>query len=98
LILGLTPNQVQDPALGLVEPHEVHAGPFLNLVQVPLDGMLSLRCVSCTIQLGVIFRLAEGALNPTVSVKDEDIKLVKLLCSAYTCLRFDTVLFCPSTN
>ncbi|KAK4816777.1 hypothetical protein QYF61_022889 [Mycteria americana] len=63
LILGVAPTQVQDPALGLVEPHEVHIGPLLELVQVPLDSILSLRCVNCTTQLGVICKLAEGALD-----------------------------------
>jgi len=48
LISGLAPAQVQDFALGLAEPHEVHTGPILNLVQVPLDGILSFWCVNCT--------------------------------------------------
>ncbi|KAK4831083.1 hypothetical protein QYF61_015281 [Mycteria americana] len=74
LISGVALTQVQDPALGLVEPHEVHISPLLELVQVPLDGILSLRCVNCTTQLGVICKLAEGALKPTVYVTDEDIK------------------------
>ncbi|KAK4823355.1 hypothetical protein QYF61_001703 [Mycteria americana] len=56
----------QDLALGLVEPHEVHTGPVLKSVQVPLDGIPSLRCVNRTTQLGVICKLAEGALDPTV--------------------------------
>lgn len=30
--------------------------------------------VGCTTQLGAIPKLAEGALHPTVSVTDEDIK------------------------
>jgi len=54
---------MQDLALGLVEPHEVHTGPLFRLVQVPLDGILSCWCVSCTTQLGVICKLGEGALN-----------------------------------
>ena len=55
-------------ALGLVEPHEVHMGPFLDLVQVPLNGIPSLRCVNRTTQLGVICKFAEGALDPTMSL------------------------------
>ncbi|KAK4823233.1 hypothetical protein QYF61_000093 [Mycteria americana] len=46
LILGVAPTQVQDLALGLVEPHEVHMGPLLQLVQVPLDDILCLSLVS----------------------------------------------------
>ncbi|KAK4810205.1 hypothetical protein QYF61_011799 [Mycteria americana] len=56
----IAPTQVQDPALGLVEPHEVHTGPLLQLVQVP--------------QLGVICKLAEGALILAVNVIDENIE------------------------
>ncbi|KAK4829736.1 hypothetical protein QYF61_006445 [Mycteria americana] len=73
-ILGVAPTQVQDLALDLVEPHEVHMGPLLKFVQVPLDGILSLRHVNRTTQLGVVFKLAEGALDPTVCVIDEDMK------------------------
>ncbi|KAK4830883.1 hypothetical protein QYF61_013812 [Mycteria americana] len=58
LILGIALTQVQDLALGLVEPHEVHTGPLLQIVQVPLDGIPSLRRVNCTTQLGVICKLA----------------------------------------
>ncbi|KAK4825953.1 LOW QUALITY PROTEIN: hypothetical protein QYF61_003471 [Mycteria americana] len=39
LIPGIAPTQVHDLALGLVEPHQVHMGPLLELVQVPLDGI-----------------------------------------------------------
>ncbi|KAK4831400.1 hypothetical protein QYF61_017531 [Mycteria americana] len=74
LILGVALTQVQDLALGLVEAHEVHMGPLLKLVQVPVDGIPSLRCVNSTTQLGVICKLAEGALDPTVYVIDEDVK------------------------
>ncbi|KAK4807441.1 hypothetical protein QYF61_001992 [Mycteria americana] len=49
-------------------------GPLLQLVQVPLDGILSLRHVNHTTQLGIICKLAEDALDPTVYVVDEDIK------------------------
>ncbi|KAK4826723.1 LOW QUALITY PROTEIN: hypothetical protein QYF61_010976 [Mycteria americana] len=64
----------QDPALGLAEPHEVHPGPLLQLVQVALDDIPSFWRVSCTTQLGVICKLAEGALNITVNVIDENIQ------------------------
>jgi len=54
---------MQDLAIHLVEPHDVHIGPFLKLVQGPLDGIPSFWCVNCTTQLGVICKLAEGALD-----------------------------------
>lgn len=37
----------------------------LKPVLVPLDGIPSLRCADHTSQLGVVGKLAEGALNPT---------------------------------
>ncbi|KAK4824889.1 hypothetical protein QYF61_021129 [Mycteria americana] len=70
LVIALT--QVQDLALGLVELHEVHRGPLLKLVKVPLDGIPSLKGISCTTRLGVICKLAEGALNPTAYAINKD--------------------------
>ena len=49
-------------------------GPPLKPVKVPLDGIPSLQCVNRTTQLGVIDKLAEGALNPTVHVADKEVK------------------------
>jgi len=68
--LGVAPTHVQDPALGLIEPYEVHMGPFLELVQVPLDRIL--QHVNHTTQLGVICKLPEGSL-------DHSILLMKIL-------------------
>ncbi|KAK4826362.1 hypothetical protein QYF61_007956, partial [Mycteria americana] len=51
LIPGVALTQVQDPVVGPVEPHEVHMGPLLKLVQVPLDGILSLRHVNSSLSL-----------------------------------------------
>jgi len=51
-----------------------HKGPLLKLVQVPLDGILSLWHVDCTAQLGVTCKLAEGALDTAAYVTDEDMK------------------------
>jgi len=72
-ILGAALTQMQDLALGFAEPHEVQTGPTVQLVQVPLDAIPSFWHVSCTTQLGIICRLAEGALNLPVYVIDEDI-------------------------
>ena len=70
---------MQDLALGLVDPHEVHTGPLLQLVQVSLDGIPSLRYVDRTTRLGVICKLAEGILNPTVIDEDLAFVLVQFL-------------------
>ena len=43
-------------------------------VQVPLNGIPSLQRINHTTQLGVVGKLAEGALGPTVHVTDKDIK------------------------
>jgi len=51
VILRVALTQVQDLALGLVEPQEVHMGPLLKLVQVPVDGILSVRCVNGPLSL-----------------------------------------------
>ena len=45
-----------------------------ELVQVPLDCILSFWCVNCTTHIDVICKLAEGALDSIVFVTDEDIK------------------------
>ena len=74
LIPGVAPTHVQDLALGLVEPHEVHTGALLKFVQVPLDGIPFFWCVDCTIKLGVICKPAESALDLTVHIIVENIK------------------------
>ncbi|KAM6384895.1 dTDP-D-glucose 4,6-dehydratase isoform 4-T5 [Alca torda] len=70
----LTMTQVRDLALGLVELHDVRTDPPLKPVQVPLDGIPSLQHVDRATQLGVVGKLAEGTLNPTVHVTDKDVK------------------------
>ena len=41
---GVVPPQVQDPALALVEPHQVPLCPTLQPVQVLLNGSTAFRC------------------------------------------------------
>lgn len=61
---------LQDLAFG--KPQEAHMSPLLELAQVALDGIL--RHANHTTQLGVIHKLAEGALDPSVYVIDEENK------------------------
>ena len=68
LIGSVTIGQVKDLALGLAEPLDLLMGPLLKLVQVPLDGILSLRHVDHTAQLGIVCKYAKGALDPTKSL------------------------------
>lgn len=39
-VAGITPNQLQHSALGLIKPHYIHVGPLLKLVQVPVEASL----------------------------------------------------------
>jgi len=91
-VLGIAPAHVQDLALDLVEPCEVRTGPFLNPVKVPLGDIFFLQCVNCTTQLGVVGKLAEGALSPTVHVADKE---VKQHGSQNSALRNPTCHWCP---
>jgi len=63
--------QVQDLALGLVETHEVHTGPILELVQVPLDGFASFQfqpmIVICIYEVELIFLKKQMARNHVFS-------------------------------
>ena len=58
-VLGTALTYVQDITPGLLEHHDIHTGPPLKPVKVPLDGILSLQHVNHTRKLGVIGRLAE---------------------------------------
>ena len=44
-------SQVQDFAFGLFELHEFYVYPFLQSVQVPLNGCLVLQCIICSSSL-----------------------------------------------
>ena len=52
---------------------------LFNHVHVPLNGILPFYCLNCTIQLAIICKLAEAALNPTVCITDKDIVLILLV-------------------
>jgi len=57
---GVVPPQVQDPALALIELHEVPLCPTLQPVQVSLNGSTACQCIQHTSQFCVISKLAEG--------------------------------------
>ncbi|PKU41682.1 hypothetical protein llap_8014 [Limosa lapponica baueri] len=71
---GIELTHMQDPALGLVELHEFDTDSPVKLVQVPLDDILSLQPVNHSMQLGVVSKFAEGALNPNIHVTNKDVK------------------------
>ncbi|KAK4832282.1 hypothetical protein QYF61_021681 [Mycteria americana] len=66
--------QVQDVALGLVEPHSIGSSPSIQPVQVPLQSLPTLKQINTPAQLGVVRKHTEGALNPFVQIIDKDVK------------------------
>ncbi|KAK4826285.1 hypothetical protein QYF61_007132 [Mycteria americana] len=74
LVSGLVPPQVQDFALHPVELYEVPVSPFLQPVQVPLDGSTTLWHISHSPQFCVICKRAEGTLCPIIQIINEDVK------------------------
>ncbi|KAK4822538.1 hypothetical protein QYF61_015544 [Mycteria americana] len=71
---GVAVAQVQDLALGLVEPHTIDLGPSIQPVQVPLQSLPTLQQINTPTQLGVICNLTEGALDPFIQISDKDVK------------------------
>ena len=64
-------------------------GPLLQPAQVPLDGFPSFQRIDCTAQLGVIRKLAKGALDAMIYVTDEDVeKHMKMLKSTTVAISF----------
>jgi len=51
---------VQDPALALVEPHQVPLCPTLQPVQVSLNGSTDCWCIYHCFQFCVLSKVAEG--------------------------------------
>ncbi|KAK4831631.1 hypothetical protein QYF61_018571 [Mycteria americana] len=71
---GVAVAQVQDLALGLVKPHTIDLGPSIQPVQVPLQSLPPLKQINTPTQLGVVCKLAEGALDPLIQIIDKDVK------------------------
>ncbi|KAK4813546.1 LOW QUALITY PROTEIN: hypothetical protein QYF61_009589 [Mycteria americana] len=71
---GVVVIQVQDLALGLVEPHTIGLGPSMQPVQVPLQSLPTLKQIDVPAKLGVICKLTEGILSPLIQIIDKDIK------------------------
>jgi len=71
---GVVVTQVQDPVFGLVETHTVGLGPSIQPVQIPLQSLPALKQTDTPSQLGVIYNLAKGPLNPLIQIIDKDVK------------------------
>jgi len=96
LIQRIAPTQLQDPALGLIEHHEVHMGPLSTSWDCPGPSgwrPISQEFLNHTTHVGVICKVAEDDLSPTVYVIEGDIKLS---WSQYGPLRVTTCHRSPS--
>jgi len=70
---GVVVTQVQDQALGLVEPRMTDLGPLIQPVQIPLQSLPTLKQIDTPTQLGVVCKFTEGALSPLIQT------LIKML-------------------
>lgn len=64
--------QLQGFALFLDELHKVPVSPFLQPVEVPLEGSMTLWCIIHSLQVCVISKFTEGAPCPIIPVINED--------------------------
>ena len=74
VIPGTALTLVQHLEPGLAELHVFPMDLFIEPVQVPLDVILSFRCIYITSQLNIICKFAERALNHFTYAINEDIK------------------------
>ena len=77
--LGLIPDFAPWPRcktlhFALFNLIRVHMGPPFKFITLPLDGIHSFCCINCTVQLGVMSKFAECALNPILYITDKDVK------------------------
>ena len=74
---GVVVTQVQDPAFGLVELHTCGLSPSIQSVLIPLQRLPTVKQVGSPAQLGVIYKLTEGTLNPLIQIIDKEVEDVK---------------------
>ncbi|TRZ08266.1 hypothetical protein HGM15179_018840 [Zosterops borbonicus] len=67
-------TDVQDPALGFVEPPIIDLSPSIQLVQIPLQSLPTLQQINTLTQLSVIHEPTVGALDPLIQIINKDIK------------------------
>ena len=63
---GVIVAKVQDPTLGLAEPHPIGFSPVIQPVQISLQGLATPRQINTSCQLGVICKLTEGEKENTL--------------------------------
>ena len=74
LVPGVTLSQMQNLTFVLVKFHAIDDCPMLQSIQVPLQGLLSLRRVNSTSQFGIVSKLANGAFNSCMQIIDQNIE------------------------
>lgn len=67
-------TKLQQTVLEFIEPKELHLGSLLEPVYISLNSIPLLTCGTLLTKVGAIIKLAEGALNSTVSVADKAVK------------------------
>jgi len=73
---GIAASPVQDLAVLFVELHEVSVSPFLQPVEVPLDGITPLCCISHSSQCCITSKLAEGALCSIIQIICQEVSSI----------------------
>lgn len=71
---GAFPSQMQNSMFPLFQLRDVCVIPFLQPVEGPLDGHMTLWCTGHSAQFVVIYQLAESGLNPTIQIVNEDVE------------------------
>ena len=61
---GVVVTEVQDPALGLVEPHAIGLGPLIQPFQILLQSLPTLKQINTPTRFGVTCKLTKEALEP----------------------------------
>ena len=74
MLHGVVVPQVQDLALGLVEPHTVGLSPSVQPTQIPLQSPPTLKHINAHTEFGVVCKFCEGALNPLIQIIDKDVE------------------------
>ncbi|GAB0184180.1 hypothetical protein GRJ2_000883300 [Grus japonensis] len=70
--LNRAQEKVQNPAFGFVQFHAIGC-PMLQPIQIPLQGLLSLKRVYSTSWFSIMSKLTNGAFNSYLQMVDKNI-------------------------
>ena len=74
-LYGIAPLQVQHPASTLVKHQAIDHFPLLQCIQILLQGLSYLKCVSDTFQFSITSELVEDGLRSCVQIIDKNVEL-----------------------